>query len=42
MFLITPLIIWPMWKFPKIGLGIAGVLATAGVILIFEIIPLLL
>ena len=39
MFLITPLIIWPMWKFPKFGLGIAGVLTTAGVILKFEIIP---
>ena len=30
MFLIAPLVIWPLWKFPKIGLGIAGALTTAG------------
>ena len=30
MFIIAPLVIWPLWKFPKIGLGVAGALTTAG------------
>merc|ERR1712117_950726 len=28
-FIISPLIIWPIWKFPKIGLSIAGSLTVA-------------
>ena len=29
-FIITPLILWPLWKFPKFGLGFLTTLTVAG------------
>ena len=29
-FIITPLLIWPLWKFPKLGLGLISIFFMAG------------
>jgi hypothetical protein len=33
MFMISPLIIWPLWKWPKIGLSFGGVLTVVSAII---------